>query len=307
MGEVHQLLLELGKAGAIQATGQRPLVEAAAGYLASEDSEIGFIYSGWAQAALPHRRLADDAVWEIKTERLGLLVQPGVRMVADGPNVLVGVPYGSRARLILLYLQSEAARTGSRRIELGRSLRVWLGRLGIPIGGGSMKEVRDQAERLSYCRLSFQVFQGARAGLVNQLILDEAMFDMDGRGGGGDRFLQEAVLSQSFFDQLQRHPVPVAEAAVRQIANNSLALDVYCWLAYRLHSLSAPMPVSWAALQNQFGRGFGLAKHFKSQFKQTLGLALAVYPDAKVQITERGVTLNPSRPPVGKSHTLPRR
>jgi hypothetical protein len=66
----------------------------------------------------------------------------------NGPPVRVGVPYGSRARLILIYLQSEALRTNSREVELGRSLRVWLGRMGIPIGGKSMAEVRDQAERI---------------------------------------------------------------------------------------------------------------------------------------------------------------
>lgn len=300
MGEVHQLLLEFGKEAALKATGERAVVEAAAGYLAAEDAEIGFIYSGWAQAALPHRRLADDAVWSIKTERLGLLVQPGLRMVPDGPEVPIGVPYGSRARLILLYLQSEALRTGSRRIELGRSLRVWLGRLGIPIGGKSMREVRDQAERISFCRLSFQVFQGSRTGLVNQLILDEAMFDMDGRGEGGARFIEEAVLAESFYAQLKRHPVPVAEAAVRQLANNSLTLDVYCWLAYRLHVLHEPTPVSWRALHAQFGQGVGRLDNFRRYFRRILALALAVYPDAKVEDGEAGVTLYPSRPPVSK-------
>ena len=35
----------------------RPVLEAAAAYLASEDSDIGFLYSEWAQAALPHRCL----------------------------------------------------------------------------------------------------------------------------------------------------------------------------------------------------------------------------------------------------------
>lgn len=40
-------------------------------------------------------------------------------------------------------------------------------------------------------------------------------------------------MTQSFFDELKRHPVPVEEAAVRQIANNSFALDVYCWLAWQ--------------------------------------------------------------------------
>jgi hypothetical protein len=304
LGEVHQLLLELGKAAALKAVDERDVVEAAAAYLSSEDSEIGFIYSGWAQAALPHKRLADDAVWEIKTERMGLLVQPGLRMVQDGPSVPIGVPYGSRARLILLYLQSEALRTGRREIELGRSLRVWLGRLGIAIGGKSMREVRDQAERLSYCRLSFQLFQGAKTGLVNQLILDEAMFDSEqGREG---RFIERAKLSETFFQQLKRHPVPVAEAAVRQLANNSLSLDIYCWLAYRLHSLGGPVTVSWHALHGQFGRGVKRLDNFRTCFRRPLALALAVYPDARVEFDERGLVLHPSRPPIGKGHSLGR-
>jgi hypothetical protein len=64
----------------------------------------------------------------------------------------VGVPYGSRARLILLYLQTEAVRMNCREVELGRSLHAWLCRLEIPIGGKQMASVRDQAGRISRCR-----------------------------------------------------------------------------------------------------------------------------------------------------------
>jgi hypothetical protein len=121
MGAVHQLLLEFGREEALRADVDRRVVEAAAAYLASEDSEVGFLYSGWAQAALPHRRLPDDQIWQVETDRVTLLVQPGAR--PGKPPVQIGVPYGSRARLILLYLQSEALRTGSREISLGRSLK----------------------------------------------------------------------------------------------------------------------------------------------------------------------------------------
>jgi len=38
-------------------------------------------------------------------------------------EISVGVPYGSRARLIVLYLQSEALKTNSREVELGKTLR----------------------------------------------------------------------------------------------------------------------------------------------------------------------------------------
>lgn len=226
MGTVHQLLLEFGKAEALRSGTDRRVVEAAAGYLSSEETDIGFIYSGWAQAALPHRRLADDEIWQVETDRVTLLVQPGAR--PGKPPVQIGVPYGSRARLILLYLQTEALRTGSREISLGRSMNHWLSRLGIPLGGRSAKDVRDQAERISRCRMSFQIVQGGKSGLVNQSIMDTAMFVEDGGSRRRPMLLETATLSQMFFDQLKKHPIPIEEAAVSQISNNSLALDVYC-------------------------------------------------------------------------------
>src|SRR5215203_2683971 len=179
MGEVHRLLKEEGREAALRSDIDRRVVEAAAAYLASEDIEVGFLYSGWAQAALPHKRLPDDSPWQVTTERVTLIVQPGLRAVPGSEPISVGVPYGSRARLILLYLQSEALRTNSREIELGKSLHAWLRRLGIPIGGKSMKDVRDQAERLSRCRMSFTIKQGSRTGLVNQNLLDTSMFVED--------------------------------------------------------------------------------------------------------------------------------
>lgn len=297
MGKVHRLLLEHGKEAALKTDLARPVVEAAAGYLSEADGEIGFFYSGWAQAALPHRRLADDAIWQVETDRVSLIVQPGLRAIPGSSPVYVGVPYGSRARLILLYLQTEALRTNSREVELGTSLHAWLKRLDIPIGGKSMRDVREQAERISRCRMTFQISQGGRTGLLNQHLLDNAMFVEDGEAQQS-MFIETAKLSETFFDQLRKHPVPVIETAVKQIANNSVALDVYCWLAYRLHSLASPREVPWKALHAQFGRGTAQIFHFKPTFRQALELALSVYPDARVDMDERGVTLKPSRPPV---------
>ncbi len=298
MGAVHELIETRGRQGALQADFDRRVVDAAMRYMSDEDGDVGFVYSGWAQAALPHRRLPDDETWQIQTERVTLLVEPGKRIVADGKPVSVGVPYGSRARLIMLYLQTEALRTGSREVELGRSLRGWLGRMGIPHGGKSIKEVREQAERISRCRLTFHIQQGGRAGLFNQHIVDSALF-LDGDDPRqGSLFLETARLSETFFEQLQRHPVPIEEAAIRAINNNSMALDIYCWLAYRLHVLPAQRSISWKALHSQFGAGFLRLDHFRPRFIENLQLALAVYRDARVDIGVKGLVLEPSRPPV---------
>jgi len=297
MAEIHRLLEEHGKQAVLQLDVDRRIVEAAAGYMSAEESEVGFLYSGWAQSALPHKKLADDANWQVHTDHVSLVVQPGVRPSLTGDAIPVGVPYGSRARLIILYLQSEALKTHSREVELGKTLHAWLRRLEIPIGGKSMAAVKDQAERISRCRMSFQVKQGTRTGLVNQSILDTAMFIEDD-STQGSLFIEKAKLSEMFFEQLKKHPVPIEENAIAMIANNSMAIDVYCWLAYRLHSLSVPKLVTWKALHAQFGRGLARLDHFRWYFTQNVNLALAVYPDAKVNVDSRGLVLNPSRPPV---------
>jgi hypothetical protein len=178
MGEVHKLLTEHGKQVLLRSEVDRRVLDAAAAYMAAEEGKLA-LSMPVGQASLPHRRLADDAHWEIQTDRVSLIVQPGLRAIPGQSPVSVGVPYGSRARLIILYLQTEAIRTGSREIELGRSLHAWLKLLDIPIGGKSMKDVRDQAERISRCRLTFQISTAGRSGLVNQNILDSAMFVAD--------------------------------------------------------------------------------------------------------------------------------
>jgi hypothetical protein len=304
MGAVHDLLEEKGKqATRVLIDGRRGprIVEAAANWASDEDLGIGYLYSGWCQTALPHRRPSDNAsIWKLETDSMTLLVEPGVRVLAGQP-VHVGVPFGAIARLILIYLQSEALRTGSRDIELGGSLRAFLGRLGITVGGKTVNLVREQAERISRCRLTFHGAARGVSVLVNQNIVDMAMF-IDGIGaeGQGSLFVETARLSETFFAQLRQHAVPLDEAAIRAIRNSSMALDVYCWLAYRLHSLLAPKALTWAALAGQFGAGIKLRKHFKPAFTESLAVAQAVYRDARVEVTEAGVVLSPSPPPVRK-------
>jgi hypothetical protein len=177
-------------------------------------------------------------------------------------------------------------------------LHAWLGRLGIPIGGKSFADVREQADRLSRCRLTFHVQQGGRAGLINQNIVDAAMFVSDSESGQGSLFVETARLSETFYEQLRKHPVPLEEAAIKAISNNSQALDVYCWLAYRLHVLPAARIVTWPALFAQFGSSYKKLAHFKMRFVDSLKIATAVYRDANVELDEKGLILNPSRPPV---------
>lgn len=296
MGDIHKRLETHGKQGALALADSavtRKTLEAAFDYLTDESGGTSYLFSGWCQTALPHKRQPDDKIWLIETDYVSLMVEPGSMNTPAGV-VRVGVPYGSRARLILLYLQTEAVRTRSREIELGRSLRVWLGKLNVPIGGRSMADVREQAMRLSRCRMTFQIAKGKHTGIVNQNIVDTAMFSHD----DGGVLLETVRLSEGFYEQLTRHPVPVQESAIRAISSNSQALDVYCWLAYRLHVLDKDCLISWPALHAQFGAGYANLKGFKQRFADSLKFALAVYPNARVEVDRNGVRLKTSLAPV---------
>ena len=62
----------------------------------------------------------------------------------------------------------------------------------------------------------------------------------------------------------------------------------------------------WRALMSQFGAGFGRLDNFRMRFLPNLKLALAVYPEAKVEVSDKGLVLYPSRPPVSKEKMLVR-
>ena len=110
--------------------------------------------------------------------------------------------------------------------------------------------------------------------------------------------IETVVLSEAFYRELRRHPILIDRAAIRDIQNSPRAIDAYLWLAFRLHALQGDTPVGWGSLWKQFGTEFKTLKSFKAEFKEPLGLALAAYRSAKVAVTERGLVLSPSPPPV---------
>ncbi len=312
MGTVHQLVIDYGHDEAVRRIdpADRHLVRMAADVLAEEDDSWGVTYSGFCQSSLPHKRLPDEKEWVRQNERLTLMIEPG-KLLKPGTNEgqFVGVPFGSRARLILLYLQSQAVRTQSREVELGRSMRQWLKRMDIPQGGKSQMEVREQATRLSVCRLTF-FYPSANGGtgFSSERIVDGGVLFLEGDDDNRQQrmFVETIRLSQSFFEALQKHPVPLWDHAIRKLQNNSMGLDAYTWLAYRLHALKKPTSVHWPRLHQQFGGGFKTVRQFKATFLANLKLAMAVYPDAKVEADAAGLMLHPSRPPIPERKLLSR-
>ena len=299
---IPQLVLNYGRSAAREMVDSRDrlLVDIAAEVLADERQKIGISYTGFCLTSLPHKKIADDQIWERKGHKVTLVVEPGALRVA-GKTVKFGVPFGSRARMILLYLQTEAVRTNSREVELGGSMRSWMERLGLSVGGETARALKEQAARISACSLKFfwdgeDMDSWARGGIVSAGL----RFKVD-QGVGCDKLWDDrVVLDEVFWRTLREHPVPLQEAAVRQLAHRSLALDVYIWLAWRCHQLKAPTPISWLALNSQFNTTGQQLKHFKPILNEAIRAATAAYPGCRVDLDERTVTIYPSKPPVLK-------
>jgi hypothetical protein len=299
MAEVHQLIIRHGINEARRmavSKHERALVEAAYQVLSEDAEKLGFTYSGFALTSLPHKP-QKELVWRREGHNLTLLLESG----HNRQGKPVGLPYGSYARFILLFLQSEAVKTGSREIELGRSMRVWLAsKMGLSIGGTTYRLVGEQAHRISHCRLQFFTDREGREVMRHGGFVDGTI-SMTGVASEQMGLWQDRVLlNEEFYRALREHPVPVSENALRVIGPRSMVIDVYIWLAYRLHALNRDVEVSWAALHAQFGAGFQLIRKFRAHFKECLELALAAYPEARVTMNERGVRLSPSRPAIAK-------
>jgi hypothetical protein len=81
--------------------------------------------------------------------------------------------------------------------------------------------------------------------------------------------------------------MPLDETHIAALSHSALALDVYTWLAQRLHRIPVGKParVSWAALHGQFGQGYNpdhMSK-FRQVFRVALKEVLTVYQAARVE------------------------
>lgn len=280
----------------------RRCVDAAHSVLSDEDGSAGYVHAGFAMTALPHKR-TDLAEWVRDGADIRLRIESG--KTHDG--TVVGIPFGYVARLILFYLQTEAIKTRSREVELGRSMHSWLRAMGLNSGGKGYEAVREQSRRLSLCRLTFyRVTEGGEA-VLNGSFVREAILPNRDAGTQLSLWRETVVLDEVFYESLIRHPLPLRESAIRALAGRSMAIDLYVWLAYRLHHLERPTRVPWPALYRQFGGGFALQRQFRAHARDALALALAAYPEAQVTAEEDGVMLMPSPAPVPERLGSPRK
>lgn len=263
-----------------------------------------FLHTVMCQVGMP-RKATDARTFERTSGPFSVSLEAG--RLWNGEDWLdQPLPYGSTPRLVMVYLSSEAVRKKSRTIDLGTSMRQFLGQLGLSTGGGTRGgygNLQRQMAALAACRMTIGMQSNSRVVTVDSKPIRrfEAWLHHD----GSQHTLWPGVieLSQDFYDTLTEHAVPLDHRALAAIKHSALALDVYTWLAHRLCRIwkEEGAKVSWQNLREQFGQEYASPKDFKREFRETLRQVWMVYPAAQVEETIGGIHLWPSRPPIQRT------
>jgi Plasmid encoded RepA protein len=282
---------------------QERLIRSAVKIEADDPDVLLFQHTVFCQTGLPYRNPGPSVLeWERIQGRASLLIEAGrARDPKTGKWLKLGLPFGPKPRLILVYLNAEALRTGSPVVEVEDSLTAFVCRIGLSRDGRSIRIVKDQLSRLSAAEIRLAVTYGeAQARQVNAHIVGE--FDLWFPKDERQRVLwpTTVTLDPRYFQSLQRHAVPLDERAIAALSHSAMGLDLYCWLAQRMHRVSPfkPQFIPWTALKEQFGWNYGRMDNFKRVFRQTLDMVLSQYRAARLELDDCGITLRNSPPPV---------
>jgi hypothetical protein len=283
---------------------QNRLIEAAARIEEQDDQTLCFQHSVFCQVGLPYRDPGDGVIrWQRDQGNASLLVTAGeARNPETGKWVQMGLPWGAKPRLILSHLNAEALRQQSPIIEIENSLTAFVKRLRGFTGGREVQTLKEQVTRLASSRVSLGFDTGGRAYQVNAQVVTafDLWLDKDDR----QRVFWPTTirLSSEYFESLQAHAVPLREESVAALAHSAMALDLYAWLAQRLHRIRPEKPqfISWAALKAQFGPGYARMDNFKTFFRKELKQVWTQYRAARLDIDEKGMTLHHSAPPTSR-------
>lgn len=282
---------------------QQRVIEAAC--LTDEDAALALLYqhSALCQTFLPYRDPGDETrSWERVNGKVHLEVLAGKAMHPVEERLTpVGLPFGPKARLVLMHVNQQALLAQSPEIEVQDSLTGFVRRsLKLDTGGRTIRTIKDQLARLSAASIRLGLIREGRAMTVSSQIVTafDIWFPKDERQRV---FWPSTVrLSLDYWESLKAHAVPLAESHIAALSHSGMALDLYAWLAQRLHRVPAGKPafITWPILHAQFGGEIGGIRNFRRMFRVALKQVLELYKTARIDVDGRGLMLHHSKPVV---------
>lgn len=286
------------------------VIESAADIAIGEACDPAYMHTALCQTSLPYR-LTKDRILERKNGHIHLRVEAGTAYSErDDAWIELPLPFGAKARLVLIHLNTQAIIKQSPCIEVGDSMteffsRVLSSQTAGYLNGHQIRMMKQQLSALAAAEIRFAVGGNLQKQGKTSLISE---FDLWFPKSTNQRVLwpSTVTLSLDYFQSLINHAVPLDPRAICSLAHNAMALDIYSWLSQRLYRINAQREifVPWISLHEQFGLGYSRLRKFREVFLRTLKPVLTQYPEANVRPSSRGLHLKQSSPPIRRIQLL---
>lgn len=290
---------------------ERRIVDAGTDIRTDAAEDITYQHTVLCQTVLPYKRPPEELRrYEREQGGTSLLLVAGEAQDPETGNwVELGLPWGELARLVIFHFNSEAIRTGSPVIDVEDSMTAFARRIrGRNPTGPELRQIKDQLARLAVATVRMAFTGTSRPFQVNTQIVTALDLWFPKDATQRVPWPSTLRLSDEYYRSLTEHAVPLDERAVAALAHSAMALDVYAWLAQRLHRVPEGKPqfIPWPALYSQFGQGYRRLRDFRAFFVNVLRQVKAVYPAARIEEVigtrgeAQGLLLHHSPPPVNE-------
>ena len=274
-----------------------------------DPQQITYSHSVMCQTSMPFKNEKGVERWEVRNGRAIMVIKAGE--VYD-PNkdamVQLGLPYGTKPRLILLDWNRQAVLKQSPIIEVEDSLYAFLKRLKLPTEGRVYNMTKKQLSALAASQMTIGRPSEEGGGTHYRNIVSDMNILFYKDENQHILWPNTVTYSQEYFDSLMEHAVPLDEGALYLLKDSALELDLYSMFSERLHRIDPKQPhfAPWAGLWKQYGQGYKRIDNFRRRFLHHLMNVRAVYHEANIQEISsrggmpRGLLLKHSKPPVAK-------
>ncbi|MDP4154037.1 MAG: replication protein RepA [Bacillota bacterium] len=261
---------------------------------AKEAGALGYMARALVQATMPHRA----------TEANEFTRSNGAFTLSILAPAKIGLPYGSIPRLLIAWLTTEAVRTKERTLCLGNTLSAFMHELGLtPTGGrwGSISYLKKQSKRLFTSSISCSYKTSIKEGESGFRIADtHELWWTPKSPEQTTLFNSHVILSELFFNEIINHPIPIDLRALKALKRSPLAIDIYCWLTFRMSYLKKNSVIPWGVLKLQFGADYANTEQGKRDFKRAflreLRKVTTVHGKARVDTDKKSLILMPGKP-----------
>ena len=260
------------------------------------DADLGFMARTMALCSLPRTNPGNRKEYVRRNGPYTLVMTSGF------DNKL---PYGNLPRLLLAWVSTEAVRTQSRELVLGRSLSEFMGKLGMDSIGGARTRLRNQIRRLFNAHVQLVYKDQHGEANMSSSVADRSEFWWNERKPDEPSLWESKIrLGEDFFNEIINHPVPLDLNTLMALTRCALGLDLYLWLTYRTFALRAPLRLTWRQVYRQFGAHPDKASdkrtvlNFRRKVLRELKKIKLAWPELNYSTAPGVLILHPSTPTI---------